>query len=221
MTDLKGQFDEVSARYDAERRALIPCFDDFYSMAVAHLDLEAADPEILDLGAGTGLFSSFVLRRYPGARMRLVDLSEGMLSVARERFSGMENVSYRTVDLKEIVLEGRYDAVVSSLAIHHLPDPEKIALYKKVYEALKPGGLFVNAEQVLADTPYLRRMYRERWENVVESSGLGSEAIEKAYRRAELDIRTPLNVQLKWLEEIGFAETDCLYKRYDFAVIWA
>ena len=61
-----------------------------------------------------------------------------------------------------------------------------------------------------------------QWKKKVDNSGLSREEIASAYERVEqLDIRTPLSIQLRWLEEIGFVEVDCLYKYYDFSVLWA
>ena len=60
--DVTIKFNEVSQTYDQQRKKLIPCFDDFYDIAVALAELENDTPTILDLGAGTGLLSSFILR---------------------------------------------------------------------------------------------------------------------------------------------------------------
>lgn len=42
-------------------------------------------PTILDLGAGTGLYSSLILAKYSKAHITLIDLSEGMLEIAKDQ----------------------------------------------------------------------------------------------------------------------------------------
>ena len=65
------KFDEIAQKYDSQRRKLIPCFDDFYNTAASLVQLENEAPRILDLGAGTGLFSSYMLRKYSASEINL------------------------------------------------------------------------------------------------------------------------------------------------------
>ncbi len=84
---LTEAFDKIAGSYDAERRKLIPCFDDFYKTAVYIAKTGKKEPEILDIGAGTGLFAYFLRGKYPAANFTLIDISEKMLNTAKERFS--------------------------------------------------------------------------------------------------------------------------------------
>ena len=172
--DVKQAFDAAAPGYDGLRRQLIPCFDDFYGAAVDALGFPAgAAPRILDLGAGTGLLAEQVLARWPRARLTLVDLSGDMLERARERFAGRgARVEIRTADYLRDPLGGPYDAVVSALSIHHLPDAGKRALFRRAFAALRPGGRFVDADNVLAPTPRLAARDRALWIARVRESGI-------------------------------------------------
>ncbi|MDD3364864.1 MAG: SAM-dependent methyltransferase, partial [Syntrophomonas sp.] len=70
--DVKEKFNDIAINYDSQRRKLIPCFDDFYSIAVAVAETSNETPNILDIGAGTGLLSSFVLEKIPNANLTLI-----------------------------------------------------------------------------------------------------------------------------------------------------
>ncbi|MDA3853716.1 MAG: class I SAM-dependent methyltransferase [Bacteroidales bacterium] len=218
--NIKDQFNQVSAQYDSERHKLIPCLDDFYQIALENLQFSSPRPKVLDLGAGTGLFSQKVLELYPHAEIELVDLSDKMLEVAHQRFAGLENITITQADYTQIAPGEKYDAIISSLSIHHLKDESKQQLYKNIYHWLKPQGIFINADQVLAKNTYLEALYSRQWKAKVESTDLSTEAINAAYGRVNLDIRTPLNTQLDWLSSYGFQNVDCLYKYYDFVVIF-
>lgn len=213
-------FDKASAQYDEQRKKLIPCFDDLYGIAIENMSLTTASPGILDLGAGTGLFSKMVLNKFPNAEIELIDIAEKMLEVAKERFNENNNVSIKVQDYVSLQPETKYDVIISSLSIHHLKDEDKIILYDNIYKWLKPGGLFINVDQVLAPTSYFEELYSNQWRNKVDNSGLDKETIKAAYERVKLDKRTPLTTQLTWLEEAGFKHVDCLYKYYDFVVFW-
>ena len=144
-------FDRDAAGYDDLRRALIPCFDAFYGTALAVIGQWHAGGaiKVLDLGAGPGLLSSMIRTRFPCAQLCLLDGSEAMLTEARRRFDGIDSVRYRVGDMDTTDLGGPWDLIVSALAIHHLEHEAKRGLFGRILQALVPGGLFMNAEQVL------------------------------------------------------------------------
>jgi len=217
---VKQAFDAAAPAYDGLRRQLIPCFDDFYGAVVDALPFPpGAAPRILDLGAGTGLLAEMLLARWPRTRLVLVDLSADMLERARVRFSGPgRRVEIRVDDYLRGELGGPYDAVVSALSIHHLPDAGKRALFRRAFAALRPGGWFVDADNVLAPTPARAARDRALWIARVRESGIDEVELAAALRRTRLDVLSPLSDQLSWLRRAGFSEVDCPYKWLHFAV---
>ena len=82
-----------------------------------------------------------------------LDVSEPMLEQARERFGGIAQVELLAHDLADpLPAVGRFDAVVSSFAIHHLEHERKRSLYGEVFSLLAPGGVFCNLEHVASAT---------------------------------------------------------------------
>ncbi|WP_028612501.1 class I SAM-dependent methyltransferase [Paenibacillus harenae] len=222
MSDIvKKQFDNVAKDYDRQRRQLIPCFDDFYGMAADWVQCGLAAPRILDLGAGTGLFSAYMRSKFPEAPLTLIDFSEEMLRQARARFQDDPNVRYITGDYTTYPHTERYDAVVSSLSIHHLTHAGKKQLFRTVHGLLADGGVFVNADQAAGTTPYFDEAYMAKWEETIRRSGLSTEAVEASIERRKADINASVSDQLEWLREAGFADSDCVYKHNGFAVFAA
>jgi SAM-dependent methyltransferase len=207
--------------YDALRRRLIPCFDDFYGASLRLIrDWRPAGAiDVLDIGAGTGLFSAMVLAQNPIGSLCLLDASAAMLEHARARFAGNDRVEARVADMARADLGGPWDLVISSLAIHHLADAEKRDLYHRIRAALKPGGLFVNAEQVAGPNPSADARYAKIWLEQVQALGVSEQEIEKALERMAFDRCAPVNAQLEWLEEAGFCDVDCSFKAWRFAVL--
>jgi tRNA (cmo5U34)-methyltransferase len=208
-------------QYTSLRRRLVPVFDAFYGALVDALALAAVPPRrVLDLGAGTGLVSAQVLDAFPDARVELLDGAEPMLAEARETL-GDRVAAVHVGDLRDALPAGPFHAVVSALAIHHLSDAEKRSLFARVHEVLVPGGVFVNAEQVTAADPRLGEVYLERWAADCRAAGATEEEIQGAVDRGAYDLPASTEDQLAWLRAAGFAEVDCVYKVWRFAVLAA
>lgn len=212
-------FSRHAAGYDAARRRLIPGFDGFYGSAIAVLD-DLPDPmAVLDLGAGTGLFAALLRDRRPASRVHLVDASDAMLAQARQRFAGAEGVSFATGDMATADLGGPWDAVISALAIHHLDHAGKRALFGRIRRALKPGGWFVNAEQIAAPDPVSEERQVQRWYAAIRAAGLDEAGVAAATERMRHDICASVEDQLAWMREAGFVQVDSPWRDGRFAVL--
>lgn len=215
----KTVFDRTAATYDAARAKLIPPYERFYSTAVGLLPFERhAEIRVLDLGAGTGLLSAFILEEFPNARLRLVDIAESMLDRARLRL-GTGRAEYALCDYGSQPIEGEWDAVVSALSIHHLNDEAKRKLFRCIHGALVRGGVFVNADQVAGPTPELTRRYHQQWIAQVRACGANDQEIADAEYRMQADLCSSVGDQLAWMREAGFEDADCWLKEGRFAVM--
>ena len=218
MDDLKEQFNSISKKYDSQREYLIPCFKEFYTACLPFVKSLTHAKTVLDIGAGTGLFSKFIIDSNPHLNFTLIDVSAQMLDIARERFEGENNFEFIELDFSKEPLPGKYDLVISALAIHHLEDIDKAKLYKNIFDVLNDGGLFINADQVAGNTLLFDSLYKYYWRETVTHSGLDHEALVQAFERTKLDKFAHLEEQLKWLEKAGFADVDCIYKNMNFVV---
>ena len=189
-------------------------------MGCAPLPFSGDDPiGVLHLGAGTGLLSAWILDAFPTARLRLVDISEPMLARARERFAGLAAPpTMEVLDYAHHPLGGPCDAVVSALSVHHLNDELKRDLFARTLAALRPGGVFINAEQVLGPTAAIEEAYRQAWLDDARGLGAPEAEIDAALIRMQEDHCAPVEAQLQWLREIGFEDADCWFKEGRFAV---
>ena len=219
MSTAAAAFSAHAREYDGLRRRLVPDFDGFYGALIDVLGLLPAPPaRVLDLGAGTGLVSAAVLAACPEARVELLDASEAMLEQARERL-GDAVAAVHVADMSDPLPAGPFDAVVSALAIHHLDDADKRALFGRVADVLAPGGVFVNAEQVAAPDPGLADVYTDMWVRECRALGATESEIDGARERMRHDRCADTESQLRWLREAGFERVDCVYKHWRFAVM--
>jgi tRNA (cmo5U34)-methyltransferase len=208
-----------ASEYDLSRRRLIPCYDLLYSTVVelsAH-SIQVSSPLILDLGAGTGILSEFVLRKIGSASLHILDESPEMLAKAQQRLE-----QYRpTVHIQQMtdfLPSGKFHAIISSLAIHHLTNEDKRGLFKRVYESLAPGGVFINAEQILGESEWQQQLYEEMHLNGARSLGSDEDEIRAAQERMQFDKCATLSEQIGWLKEIGFENAASFFHSFRFAV---
>ena len=214
---VREAFDNVAEEYDLNRKVLIPCLDDFYGSAVRLVKIIGKTaPKILDLGVGTGLLSALVLDEIPDAQITGIDISEKMLVQAKNRFKGRVELiagNYLTGDIGS-----GYDAVISSLSIHHLDCKDKAKLFYNVYDSLNVGGVFINADQVKGSSNRIERMYRDVWYEQMHMRGITEELLTASEERMKEDQMSTLAEQLQWLKDAGFVDVNCWYKNFIFTV---
>ncbi len=222
MNKIQEQFNLIAKEYDANRRKFIPCYDDFYDGTTAFIAANIKDAKrIVDLGAGTGLLTSYWYSRFPQAEYILVDIASEMLDIARKRFAGLDNVSFGIENYIDKLPDASFDTVISALSIHHLEDGDKSALFAKIYHDLPNGGVFVNYDQFCAGDGELDGWYDSYWEGQLYDSGLAARDIELWKERRKLDRECSVEREIGMLSSCGFKSVKCVYSYHKFAVIVA
>lgn len=209
-----------ASEYDLSRRRLIPCYDLFYATAAdlaARTVRDVSSPTILDLGAGTGLMSEFVMQRVGTASLYLLDESTEMLAKAQQRLKQYKPTVF-VQSMTEPLPAIKFHAIVSSVAIHHLPDEDKRELFKRIYQSLAPGGVFINAEQILGATEWQQQLYEDMHLNGARALGSDEDEIRAAKERMTYDRCATLSDQISWLHEIGFQNANSFFHTFRFAV---
>ena len=143
MLEKMGEFfDSRIEGYEAHQLNTIDDAVEFYPFTAGCLP-QTPGARILDLGCGTGLELGYYFESVPTARVTGVDLAPGMLDALRRKFPDRALTlvlgSYFDVPFGEEA----FDAAVSVESLHHFTQEEKIPLYAKLYNALKPGGFFI------------------------------------------------------------------------------
>ncbi len=173
--------------------------------AVLVRDLVGALPgRLLDLGCGDGRLTALVLDAYPESVATLVDMSPPMLASATQRFEGDQRIMLVAHDFDdELPFDGPFDAVVTSLAVHHVSDDRKRALYSEIAQLLVPGGVFCNLEIVASPTQALH----DRWRD------------EMGAHDDPSDVLCDMATELAWIDAAGLDNVDCIWKWRSLALL--
>jgi tRNA (cmo5U34)-methyltransferase len=218
--------EETSKRYLDYGRYFVPAREQQMHIMVDLLRVLPAQSQILELCCGEGLLAELILDELPGSTYHGMDGSLLMLERAQRRLSRFaEKVRLEPFDLADHSwrrLKMTVQAVVSSLAIHHLDGKGKQALFHDVYAMLSEGGAFIIADMIEPATSAGRNVAADAWDAVVRQRSLeldGSTAGLDFFLREgwntyryldpdDIDHPSPLFDQLKWLEQAGFVHID-------------
>lgn len=195
---------EVEA-YDASIRQFIPDYETMLA-ETARCVAESAARDVLDLGAGTGALSEAVLAHCPQSRVELIDSDAEMLAQARERLRRFRSRVRFTRRRFQGALP-RCDAVVASLALHHVPTlTAKRTVYGAIHAALDRQGIFVNADANMpADAVQQQADYAE-WAAHMVARGIPEPRAWQHFRDwADEDTYLPLDDELAALTAVGFS----------------
>jgi tRNA (cmo5U34)-methyltransferase len=206
--------------------------------------------EILELCCGEGLLAEALLIRYPGASYSGLDGSSEMLRRAaarldlltsRERKTASRRYQLSAFDLASRDWRAgapRYQAVVSSLAVHHLDDEQKQALFGDVHAMLNPGGALLIADIIQPSHHLGWELAAAAWDAAVKQrvqqmgnsqGGWGEINPYEFFEREgwntfryfdpeDIDKPSPLFDQLKWLEQAGFSVVDVFWMEAGHAI---
>ena len=145
---------------------------------------------ILDLGAGYGALSQFLLGEFPNAKAVCHDGSAEMLKLGRRRMAKLKGrVKFVQCDLSKPgwskKIKGPFDAVVSSIAIHNVRAHETIrAIYSETFSLVKTGGCFLNLDRMTPSVnEQLKWLSEAGFENVQRFWDGGKRAIVGGFKK--------------------------------------
>ncbi|MEM1523655.1 MAG: methyltransferase domain-containing protein [Thermofilaceae archaeon] len=98
---------------------------------------------VLDVGCGTGIHSVELARR--GYTVLGVDLSEAMISQAKAKTAGLENVSFMVADARRLELPCKFDAAIAMYGVisYFTSDEDALSFLRSVRGVLREGGCFI------------------------------------------------------------------------------
>lgn len=210
---------EIDA-YDRTIRRFVPGYEEMLRVAARQVAAAGGGGGlVLELGAGTGALSEAILGHEGIGAVELIDTDPEMLERARARLARFEGrVRFR---------EGSFDepfppcnAVAASLTLHHVPSMDrKRALYRRIREALRPGGVFVNADVTMPASPEEREATCRGWKEHMAAHGIDETQARRHFEEwAEEDTYFPLEEEAEAMRAAGL-DPRCAWREGPMAVL--
>lgn len=202
--------------YDNRIRTFIPDYEEMLDVAAAIVPSGAKT--IVDLGVGTGALAWRCLNQAKRAHVVGIDADSEIMRLAARRLGRNATLVCDSFLRASIP---RSDAVVASLALHHVRTPSaKARLYKRVRAALPVTGVFVTVDCHPAKDTRLAREQREAWAAHLRKSYSRKQAAEFLAAWAREDSYMPLDSEIKLMEQNRF-RVEILWRKQCFAVLLA
>lgn len=217
--DIPAYLADLKRWLSENRDVPIESMDDFFTVRVSAYEehmacwadayrrlaelLPAGCCDLLDLGCGTGLELDEIFKRFPGLRVTGIDLCAAMLAQLKTKH-GDKRLTLRCVDYFEAALgTGDYDTAVSFETLHHFQPAKKEQLFRKLFHALKPGGIYLECDYI-ACCEEEETLLRTEYERKRELSGIPEDQF--------VHFDTPLTLahETALLENAGFADVSAL-----------
>ena len=199
-----GDFFDVRADIYNDKMLSNDGIEDYKKLG-AHFPKTDEPIKILDIGCGTGIELEYIWAQAPNAHITCVDISRGMLDLLMSAYPGNHDriTVVETSYIDRTYPENSYDIVVSNMTMHHLWQDEKTAVYRKILNAIRPGGSYIEGDFTMDAIAV--EQYRRRYEII--TANLPGKAKPGEYH---IDIPFTVETQVKLLQDAGFKSVEIM-----------
>ena len=231
------QGQERAQKYEQRADLVLPKRQEMLSLILQLIPFGRDEPlRVLDLGTGTGVPAQRVLQDFPRANVICVDKSAEMMEIGCAKLAEYgDRVRFVQADLKDSAwnngLPHEFDAIVSALAFNLLMDKAKQRLFAQCYKMLKPHGYLVFSDRLRAADEAVDRFYLNQWMNFIVrqtrevlSKEVTLETVTTRQRSLDKSAgvkSATLEDTLAWLKQASFAQVECYWKYFQWAVFSA
>jgi SAM-dependent methyltransferase len=239
-------------RWDEQQQSYLPYREWRFRTMLDVLEATVgSSSRVLDLGSGPGSLSQRVLDRFPRARVIAVDYDPVVLRIGQGAL-GSYGGRLRWVDAKiggprwtDELPAGKYDAAVSTTALHWLPPSRLRKVYRDLGRLIRPNGVVMNGDRLPwgPEEPRLQRLaervrkvrvrraerrpdwgaWRRWWKEAARVPELAESFAEHRRREAQHPKETalPLNAQIRALRRGGFRTVTVVWQNIEDRVLFA
>lgn len=223
-TQEKGQqveqmFDSIAPAYDFMNNAMTFGLHRYWrNRAIAMLARRLANihaPKLLDVACGTGDVTVHLHSRFPEAQICGLDLSEGMLAVARKRLEKMppeaaQAISFTAGDCLALpYADNSFDAITVAYGVRNFANLR--GGYAEMLRVLKPGGTLCVIELCEPANPLMRLGYNFYSRRIIPLVGRMVSGDKSAYTYLPQSIAAcpQRSAMTTLMAEAGFSGAKC------------
>lgn len=168
---------------------------------------------VLDLGIGTGIELEGIFNKAPNALITGIDMSEKMLEFLKTKYPekvkqfSLQLGSYLTIPFAE----NKYDYVISSMTLHHYTEDVKTDLYKKIRQAIKDGGVYIEGDYIVSKEDE-KMLIKENYLKLKEVDNIDL---------YHIDIPFSIETQTRIFLNAGFTDIKVIFQKKNAAIFVA
>jgi SAM-dependent methyltransferase len=217
-------FDSHSDDYDAYQTIAVPHYQEMLEIVAMtcqrYLAAKDSAPDIIDLGCGSGNASRAILQHMKASTF-LIDGSDRMVAIALDKLNkGFPGAvaGYRVADLAndnwdEGLISGKYEAIVSTLVLEHLPFDRYKSVIKKCHDLLSPGGWMIVVEgYVEKDSDMIEWFHSQIKERIGNLDPKMAEMVTSLRDDKEVHYYTSKLQKEEWWREAGFIKVNVIWQ---------
>ena len=169
---------------------------------------------LLDLGCGTGLELDEIFRLFPCIKVTGIDLTESMLNKLKEKH-GDKDMSLICGDYFTVPFDREsFDCAVSFQTMHHFSYEKKLGLYRKIYESLGSGGIYIECDYMVLTQAEEDHWFSEN-ERLRKEQGIGEDEFY------HYDTPCTVDNQIMLLKSAGFSSVEQVFRKENTTMLVA
>ncbi len=220
LDKVKDHFNTEADIFDSHVIKVIPYYPQMLDALINNITFEKEEAfSAIDVGSGTGTLAYLLKSRFPKAKVKCVDFAPKMLGMASQKLKGFKGITFEQADIYGYKFKGNVDAAVSSLALHHLgTGQDKMAFQEKSFKALSSGGIFINADIILASDNKRQQVCLDKWREFNSKNLTEAQIADRKHKYETEDRPAVLMSEIENLKAAGFKKVEVFWRYYNFAV---
>ena len=212
--NIAEEFDAFSKNYTEDMVRCVPHYLELLNLFITNYPKDFKPTQILDLGCGNGNVTQALTTVFPKGSYTLVDASQDMLELCKTRFGSLQ-AKYVNSYFNDFTFQSNsYDLIAAGFSLHHCIKEDKPLIYKKIYNALKPGGVFACSDLMINKTDSEHKDHLKTWESFVMNNFSNEEKwnwLMEHYN--QFDNPNFITDHIFWLKKVGFKDFN--FNTYD------
>ena len=213
---VRQMFDSIAPAYDFMNRAMTMGIDKWWRRVAVKMLAKSSPKTILDIATGTGDLALLLHRKLHPEKIVGLDLSEGMLKIAREKAAKAgADIEFEQGDSLAMRFEDdSFDAITVAYGVRNFEHLEQG--YREMHRVLRPGGVLVVIELATPVNPIVRPLYNLYTRRIIPWAGRSISKDRRAYSYLPESIAAvpQRDNMLQLMRNAGFGE--CSYKAMTF-----
>lgn len=200
--------------YDEKILQTLPFYPEFHSQTIELIRQKQNVSDLLDIGCGTGVLETLILREFPDIKITAIDPSVSMLEEAQKR-NQTDQITYRCQSSESIEDENAFDVITAIQVHHYLQQAGREQATANIFRALRQGGYYISFENVIPEEEELLSSELERWKRYQISRGKSVDEAEAHIKRCGVNY-FPISVRqhIALLRKTGFRMSYVFWKSY-------